>query len=88
MGGGFLIDGKLFNGGLLGGTEFGHTVVQVGGVRCTCGREGCLESYASATGLIRMAREQMDKHPDSLLWKLCDGRQAQGKCRAGFQSFR
>ena len=42
VGGGFLIDGKLFNGGLLGGTEFGHTVVQVGGVRCTCGREGCL----------------------------------------------
>ena len=86
VGGGFLIDGKLFNGGLLGGTEFGHTVVQVGGVRCTCGREGCLESYASATGLIRMAREQMDKHPDSLLWKLCDGDKSKVNAELAFKA--
>ena len=86
VGGGFLIDGKLFNGGLLGGTEFGHTVVQVGGVRCTCGREGCLESYASATGLIRMAREQMEKHPDSLLWKLCDGDKSKVNAELAFKA--
>lgn len=86
VGGGFLIDGKLFNGGMLGGTEFGHSAIVVDGVRCTCGRKGCLESYASATGLIRMAKEQMEKHPESLLWKLCEGDTSKVDARMAFEA--
>lgn len=73
VGSGIFIDGKLFNGGMLGGTEFGHSILVSGGELCTCGRRGCMEAYASATGLIRDARRAMDGAPESLLWKLCEG---------------
>lgn len=86
VGTGFYINGRLFNGGVLGGTEFGHTAVEVDGVRCTCGRKGCLESYASATGLIRMTKEQMERHPESLLWKLCEGDKEKVDARMAFEA--
>ena len=45
-------------------------VIQYGGRQCTCGRKGCIEAYASATGLINMTKEAMQAHPDSALWKV------------------
>ena len=86
VGGGFLIDGKLFNGGLLGGTEFGHSTLVSGGELCTCGRRGCLEAYASATGLIRDTKREMEKHPESLLWKLCEGDTEKVDARMAFDA--
>ncbi len=67
IGGGFILNGKLYAGGGMVG-EVGHMVICQGGVLCNCGRRGCWETYASATGLIRMTREAMEKSPDSLLW--------------------
>ena len=49
--------------------EAGHLVIPRGGRECTCGRRGCWEAYASATGLIRSVREAMEHHPDSALWR-------------------
>lgn len=66
VGGGFILDGKLYAGGGMVG-EVGHMVVERGGAPCGCGRRGCWEAYASATGLIRMTHAVMDAHPDSLL---------------------
>lgn len=66
VGGGVVADGKLFEGGP-GGMELGHTTLIAGGVPCTCGRQGCIESYCSATALIREANAAADAHPDSLL---------------------
>ena len=69
VGGGFVLNGKLYSGGGMVG-EVGHMVVEKDGVKCNCGRRGCWETYASATGLIRMTKETMDAHPESLLHKI------------------
>ena len=69
VGGGIIIDGKIYSGSNFAGAEIGHTVVQVDGAQCSCGRKGCIEAYSSATGLIRMSKEAMEEHPDSLMNK-------------------
>ena len=67
VGGGILLDGRLFTGGDGMGVELGHTPLLHGGYRCTCGIEGCLEGYASVTALIRQTRQAMEEHPESAL---------------------
>ncbi len=67
VGGGIVLGGKLFEGFRSAGGELGHMVLRRGGVRCTCGRRGCFECYASATALKRMTREAIGRHPDSLM---------------------
>ena len=66
VGGGMILNGKLYSG-CGAGVEVGHIVVQKDGVPCNCGRRGCWEAYASATGLIRETTEAMKAHPESLL---------------------
>lgn len=73
IGGGVVADGHLQEGGAAGGMELGHTIMVMDGEACTCGQRGCVEAYASATGLIRQARRAAEKDKTSLLWKLCDG---------------
>lgn len=81
VGGGVIMEGKIFNGALRGGCELGHMVIRQGGELCTCGRRGCLEQYASATALMTAAREAAKHNRDSLLGQLCgnDLRQINGK---------
>lgn len=67
VGGGVILDGKLFVGGDGMGAELGHMPVIHQGEMCTCGIPGCLEAYASVTALIRQAEEKMKEYPDSLL---------------------
>lgn len=90
VGGGVIIDGKLFSGSNLAGGELGHTVIVHGGADCTCGRKGCWEAYASATALIRLTKESMKANPNSKMWELCgnnidnaSGRTAYDGMRAG-----
>ena len=68
VGSGVIIDGKLQGGFNFCGGELGHTVIDVNGPLCTCGRKGCFEVYSSATGLINMTREFADKDKNSKLW--------------------
>lgn len=70
VGGGIIIDGKLYDG--LGGTgaQLGHSVIRLNGRQCSCGRRGCLEAYASATALIKQAYIKKEKYPDSELNKV------------------
>ncbi|MDR0380420.1 MAG: ROK family protein [Oscillospiraceae bacterium] len=75
VGSGIVIGGRLHAGYSGTASEFGHMVIVRGGERCTCGREGCLESYASATGLIRMTWEAMRKNANSRLWTLASSRE-------------
>lgn len=67
VGGGIVLGGKLFEGYCSAGAEIGHMVIRQGGDLCTCGRRGCFERYASASGLIRMTQEAMDACPESLM---------------------
>ncbi len=65
VGGGIIIDGKIYCGSNFGGAEIGHTVISVDGPQCSCGRKGCFEVFSSATGLIRMTKEAIAENPDS-----------------------
>ena len=70
VGGGIIIDGKLFEGNRSAGAELGHSVIVAGGEQCTCGRKGCLEAYASATALIRDTKRAMLADKQSKIWKI------------------
>lgn len=70
VGGGVVIDGKLFEGNLGKGAELGHTTLVYNGLPCGCGRRGCFEQYASATALIRITEEKMEQNKDSLMWEV------------------
>ena len=74
VGAGIVIDGKIYAGSNFAGAEIGHTVIEVGGAPCTCGRKGCFEAYSSATGLIRMTKESMAENPDSIMNKIAEER--------------
>lgn len=55
VGGGIIIDGKIYSGSDNMGAELGHTKLVYDGELCTCGKRGCMEAYCSATALIRDA---------------------------------
>ena len=64
VGSGIVVDGKLLHGKNGGAGELGHAILIPGGRLCGCGRKGCLETYASATGIRNSALELLDKHPE------------------------
>ncbi|NLL06589.1 MAG: ROK family protein [Clostridiaceae bacterium] len=73
IGGGIIIDGKIYSGFNFAGAEIGHMVMVCDGIQCTCGRKGCWESYASATALIRQTTKAAQENPDSIINKLIEG---------------
>jgi glucokinase len=71
IGGGIISNGDIIHGVNGAGGEIGHiTSVPENGVPCNCGKRGCLETIASATGIVRQAMEQVDQHPDSKLFQV------------------
>ncbi len=73
IGGGLVLDGKIFVGGKKNGFEFGHAVLLFGGEPCTCGQRGCNESYCSATALVREGRKAASAHQESAMFQLVQG---------------
>lgn len=67
IGGGIIIDRKIYTGHGFAAGEIGHMVICAGGRQCSCGRKGCFETYASARGLIKTTAEMAGKYPDSAL---------------------
>lgn len=60
VGGGVIIDGRIYEGGVnCAGAELGHIVIEKGGRLCSCGRRGCWEAYSSASALTRITDEKM-----------------------------
>ena len=88
VGGGIIIDGRIYGGFNFAGAELGHIVINEGGELCGCGRQGCWEAYASATALINQTRRAMVNHPESKMWEIAgdldkvDGRTAFDGMRA------
>ena len=70
VGGGIIVDGKIFSGinGIAG--EVGHMTLFPGGEECSCGRLGCLEAYCSASALKRQIRRAMEISPESEMWRI------------------
>ena len=73
VGGGAVIDGKLFPGCNGFGGEYGHIPLVHNGVQCGCGKRGCFEVYGSANALKRQTREVAEEHPESIIWEMCEG---------------
>ncbi|MDO5518157.1 MAG: ROK family protein [Clostridium sp.] len=73
VGGGIIIDGKIFAGFYPGGAEIGHIIIEKDGRPCSCGNHGCFEAYSSASALILSAKKKAEENKDSLLYKLVEG---------------
>lgn len=92
IGGGIIINRRIHTGfnGMAG--EIGHMAIVEGGRQCTCGRKGCWEAYASASGLITLTREAMQNDKKSAMWELAgvfervDGRTSFDGMRLGDHS--
>ena len=68
VGGGVILDGKLWRGSHGSAGEIGHTTVDpFSGLKCKCGNTGCLELFASATAIVRMTRENLSLFPETSL---------------------
>ncbi len=83
VGGGIIIDGKVYSGFNHAGAELGHMVISHGGRHCSCGRDGCWEAYSSATGLINMTKEKIEECKKSgretMMTKMIEGSKVSGK---------
>ena len=67
LGSGLILNGSLYTGASGYGGEFGHTVIDPNGRLCACGKQGCIETVASGTGIVTTAREKLQIARHSLL---------------------
>ena len=70
VGSGIIEGGHLLTGAYGKGAELGHMVIRTNGEKCTCGRKGCFEAYASATALIRQTKNAMKADKETEMWKI------------------
>ncbi len=70
VGSGIIVNGELLTGSGCGGVA-GHNIIIKDGRRCTCGKNGCLEAYASATALISETKKKLTMNPYSRIADLC-----------------
>ena len=73
MGGGLILDGKMFTGNLFKGAELGHVILDPEGPLCNCGQRGCLEAFSSKTGMSNYIREQLARGRESLMEEAITG---------------
>lgn len=83
VGGGLIIDDRLITGPLGTGGEVGHLVVEPGGRKCGCGAQGCVEAYASSTGLEGLLGEALEAGRETRLQAGDDPQAMAGAARRG-----
>jgi glucokinase len=64
VGGGIILDGRVWHGASCTAGEIGHTTVIRNGIKCTCGNKGCLEAYASSRGIIERVNIALSEKSD------------------------
>ena len=67
LGGGIILDGRLYRGFNFSAGEVGHMIIKKGGRECNCKNRGCFERYASGTGIVETAFEKMNRNKGSKL---------------------
>ena len=67
MGGGLILDGKLFTGHMFKGAEYGHMILDPEGPLCNCGQRGCLEAFSSKQGMSSYIRQQVSRGRESMM---------------------
>jgi glucokinase len=67
VGGGIVIDGRLYRGATHTAGEIGHVPISIGGPKCNCGRRGCLEAYIGNSYVIKRLAERLKKGQRSIL---------------------
>ncbi|NLB80948.1 MAG: ROK family glucokinase [Clostridiaceae bacterium] len=88
IGGGIIINKKIYSGFNYAGAELGHIVIVVDGVECTCGRKGCWETYGSASALIKQTKVAIADNPGSLLEEIIDGKPENVNGKTAFDAMR
>jgi len=88
IGGGVIIDNKLYTGFNGAGGELGHVVIHMNGEECTCGRKGCWEAYSSATALIRQTARAMSENQQSLMNSMVEGDPNRISAKTAFEAAR
>ncbi len=86
IGGGIIIDGKLFHGASDCAGEIGHTTIDTEGRRCKCGNYGCLEAYASGPNIALRATEEIQAGAVSRLAQYVGGDLAQITAQTVYQA--
>jgi ROK family protein (putative glucokinase) len=88
IGGGVIINNRLYTGFNGAGGELGHVVIRMNGEACNCGRKGCWEAYSSATALIRQTARAAAANPQSLINRLVDGDHSKITAKTPFDAAR
>ena len=74
MGGGLILDGKLYTGHKFKGAEYGHMILDPEGPKCNCGQRGCLEAFSSKQGMSSYIRQQVSRgRKSSMAEAVADG---------------
>jgi glucokinase len=88
LGGGVIIDKKVYSGFNFAGAELGHIVIEYNGRQCTCGRKGCWEAYGSATGLINITKDKLAVEKNTIMHKLVEENNGEVSGRTAFMAAR
>ena len=79
IGGGFILDGKLYRGANGYAGESGHSIITPkSGVQCSCGNYGCIESYASGSNLSKHVKNRLEKGEKTIMTELAGGKEING----------
>ncbi len=86
IGGGIILNGRIFSGANGAGGEIGHTVTVQNGRPCMCGRKGCWEKYGSARALSEDSAAAAKAHPESLLNQLLQANGGKANAKMAFDA--